>query len=572
MPNSADTTKIKKFYTDQIAEIIKFSNAAGVTIGKSELDDYFQKAVLSVWAMGGGSTPELYSCIDSFNSPVVSDKKYSSLLENAVNNYATFKNKIPGFFQRMCDADTKKGTTCANSFCQSQQKILEYFSSLDGDFTFAEATRITELHKPLVERSTKAITDSIDAVIPKLELGEYDEKFDIIGRSMRTVDPEIIKELQELEKVGFTTQKVLDKLNEQSGLKEADDILRRAGLTSSSGQQDKDKASKTTTAPEEELPPPEKLEDVLAELDSLVGLTEIKNDVQSLANFIKVRNLRQERGLKTPDMSLHLVFTGNPGTGKSTVARLIGRIYRSLGALSKGQLIEVDRSDLVGGYVGQTAIKTQEVIQKAMGGVLFIDEAYALSPNTENDFGQESINTILKAMEDHRDDLVVIVAGYDELMYRFINSNPGLKSRFNKYFHFDDYTPDELWKIFLRFAGKGSYTVSPEAEELLKDHLSTIYMLRGINFGNARDVRNLFEKIIAQQANRIVSIENPTNEQILEITPEDLKGLIEEKKPEEEKPEEEKSEEEKKEESSKKKNKSFSLSDDPDNMLNYYIM
>ncbi|MBR2672361.1 MAG: AAA family ATPase [Oscillospiraceae bacterium] len=472
----------------------------------------------------------------------------------------------------MCDADTKKGTTCANSFCQSQQKILEYFSSLDGDFTFAEATRITELHKPLVERSTKAITDSIDAVIPKLELGEYDEKFDIIGRSMRTVDPEIIKELQELEKVGFTTQKVLDKLNEQSGLKEADDILRRAGLTSSSGQQDKDKAAKTTTAPEEELPPPEKLEDVLAELDSLVGLTEIKNDVQSLANFVKVRNLRQERGLKTPDMSLHLVFTGNPGTGKSTVARLIGRIYRSLGALSKGQLIEVDRSDLVGGYVGQTAIKTQEVIQKAMGGVLFIDEAYALSPNTENDFGQESINTILKAMEDHRDDLVVIVAGYDELMYRFINSNPGLKSRFNKYFHFDDYTPDELWKIFLRFAGKGSYTVSPEAEELLKDHLSTIYMLRGINFGNARDVRNLFEKIIAQQANRIVSIENPTNEQILEITAEDLKGLIEEKKPEKEKPEEEKPEEEKTEESSKKKNKSFSLSDDPNNMLNYYIM
>ena len=251
-----------------------------------------------------------------------------------------------------------------------------------------------------------------------------------------------------------------------------------------------------------------------------------------------------------------------------TVARLIGSIYRSLGALSKGQLLEVDRSDLVGGYVGQTAIKTQEVIQKAMGGVLFIDEAYALSPNTENDFGQESINTILKAMEDHRDDLVVIVAGYDELMYRFINSNPGLKSRFNKYFHFDDYTPDELWKIFLRFAGKGSYTVSPEAEELLKDHLSTIYMLRGINFGNARDVRNLFEKIIAQQANRIVNIENPTNEQILEITAEDLKGLIEEKKPEEEKPEEEKE----KEDSAKKKDKPISLTDDPDNMLNYYIM
>ena len=562
MPNSVDAKKIKKFYTDQVAEIIKSANAAGVSIGKSELDDYFQKAVLSVWAMGGGSTPELYSCIDSFGQAPVSDKKFSSLQENASNNYAVFKNKLPGFFQRMCDADAKNGTTCANAFCQNQQKILEYFASLDGDFTFAEATRITELHKPLVERSTKAITDSIDAVIPKLELGDYDEKFDIIGRSMRTVDPEIIKELQELEKVGFTTQKVLDKLNEQSGLKEADDILRRAGLTAG-GEQEKEKAAKTVTAPEEELPPPEKLEDVLAELNSLVGLKDIKNDVQSLANFVKVKNLREERGLKTPDMSLHLVFTGNPGTGKSTVARLIGRIYRSLGALSKGQLIEVDRSDLVGGYVGQTAIKTQEVIQKAMGGVLFIDEAYALSPNTENDFGQEAINTILKAMEDHRDDLVVIVAGYDELMYRFINSNPGLKSRFNKYFHFDDYTPDELWKIFLRFAGKGNYNVSPEAEERIKDHLSTIYMTRGINFGNARDVRNLFEKIIAQQANRIVTIENPTNDQILEITVEDLKGLIEEKKPEEpaEKPEEKKDE---------KKDESDPLSQ-VDKMANLFI-
>ena len=193
--------------------------------------------------------------------------------------------------------------------------------------------------------------------------------------------------------------------------------------------------------PKEELPPPEKMEDLLEELDSYIGLDVVKDEVRSLINMVQVYKLRREHDLPTTDMSLHMVFTGNPGTGKTMMARMMARIYRSPGhSQSKGQLVEVDRSGLVAGYVGQTAIKTQKAIEKAMGGVLFIDEAYALNGKSENDFGQEAIDTVLKAMEDHRDDLVVIVAGYTDLMEKFIHSNPGLESRFNRFLLFPDYT------------------------------------------------------------------------------------------------------------------------------------
>ena len=306
------------------------------------------------------------------------------------------------------------------------------------------------------------------------------------------------------------------------------------------------KAEETKAAPKTEAPrtegkaedpvneveaaPPEKIEDLLAELDSYVGLAMIKEEVRSLINMVEVYKLRREHGLPTLDMSLHMVFSGNPGTGKTMIARLMARIYHSLGILSKGQLVEVDRSGLVAGYVGQTAIKTQKVIDKAMGGVLFIDEAYALNGKSENDFGQEAIDTLLKAMEDHRDDLVVIVAGYTDLMEDFVHSNPGLESRFNRFLLFEDYNPDELMDIFRMRCRKGLYEISAEAEPLIRDYIAEE---NGDpeTFDNGRGVRNLFENILVAQNNRLARMEKVTKENLMLLTADDVlhaRGKIDE--------------------------------------------
>ena len=268
--------------------------------------------------------------------------------------------------------------------------------------------------------------------------------------------------------------------------------------------------------------PQEPEKDPMEELDQLIGLESIKSDVKELMDFVKIQKMRKDQGLKSVPVSLHLVFTGNPGTGKTTVARIIGRLYKQIGVLSKGQLVETDRSGLVAGFVGQTALKTQEKIKAAMGGVLFIDEAYALTSNEQDTFGQESVDTILKAMEDHRDDLVVIVAGYTAPMEKFINSNPGLKSRFNKYIEFPDYTTDELEQIFYMNCEKYDYVV----EEEVKHQIRSLIVLRKLqqleNFANAREIRNMFEEIITNQARRVAAMENPTQEDMMKITLEDL--------------------------------------------------
>ena len=266
--------------------------------------------------------------------------------------------------------------------------------------------------------------------------------------------------------------------------------------------------------------PKEDMKDLLAELDGYIGLQTVKEEVHNLINMASVYQLRRQHDLPTTDMSLHLVFTGNPGTGKTMMARMMARIYRSLDILSRGQLVEVDRSGLVAGYVGQTAIKTQKVIEKAMGGVLFIDEAYALNGRSENDFGQEAIDTILKAMEDHRDDLVVIVAGYTDLMDRFIHSNPGLESRFNRFLLFDDYTTDEMVEIFRMQCKKGCYQLTEEARPLIRDYIAE--ESADDSFGNARGVRNLFEHVLVAQNNRLAAMEKITREDLMTITADDV--------------------------------------------------
>ena len=266
---------------------------------------------------------------------------------------------------------------------------------------------------------------------------------------------------------------------------------------------------------------PEPEEDPMETLNNLIGLEKIKHDVKELTDFAKIQKARKDAGLKAVPVSLHLVFTGNPGTGKTTVARILAKLYNQIGILSKGQLIEVDRSGLVAGYVGQTALKTQEQIQAALGGVLFIDEAYTLAAKNE-DFGQEAIDTILKAMEDHRDDLIVIVAGYTEPMERFINSNPGLKSRFNKYIEFPDYSIDELMQIFDMNCRKYDYTIEDSARSHVREKLSLMKLSSPENFANARAARNLFEEIITNQAGRIAAMEHPSLEDMKTITNDDL--------------------------------------------------
>lgn len=283
-------------------------------------------------------------------------------------------------------------------------------------------------------------------------------------------------------------------------------------------------ALKDPNAPETKAEPAPDLNTLLAQLDALTGLKRVKEEVRQLTNYLKVEQMRKTQGLKTSEISLHMVFYGNPGTGKTTVARLVAKIYRALGVVSKGHLIEVDRAGLVAGYVGQTAIKVRTVVDKAAGGLLFIDEAYSLKTGGDNDFGQEAIETLLKLMEDRREDLVVVVAGYPMEMKKFLESNPGLKSRFAKYLQFDDYSPEELMAIFESACKSTDYQLSDDAHKAMADIFQKAYDARDRTFGNARFARNLFEKIVENQANRVVSMEKAEKTALMTIEVADVPG------------------------------------------------
>ena len=264
----------------------------------------------------------------------------------------------------------------------------------------------------------------------------------------------------------------------------------------------------------------------LKELNSLIGLTSVKSEINTLTNYIKVQNMRAEKGMKVSPVSYHCVFTGNPGTGKTTVARIVSEIYKELGILKKGHLVETDRSGLVAEYVGQTAVKTNKIIDSALDGILFIDEAYSLVDGGNSDYGKEAISTLLKRMEDDRDRLVVILAGYTDDMRRFIESNPGLQSRFNRYIEFPDYSADELFQIFESSAKKYEYKLTEGAATILKEILEKAVTKKDKSFGNGRFVRNMFEKVIENQANRISLVADITADSLATIEEDDIKNSL----------------------------------------------
>ncbi len=278
------------------------------------------------------------------------------------------------------------------------------------------------------------------------------------------------------------------------------------------------------TAPAEpaevELPPERSIEELLAELDALVGLDHVKAEVRRLTSLLRIQELRAARDLPTMETSKHLVFTGNPGTGKTTVARLLSQIFRTLDVVSKGHLVETDRSALVAGYVGQTATTTRKVLESALGGTLLIDEAYALARGGENDFGLEAVDTIVKFMEDHRDDLSVVAAGYPAEMVELIDSNPGLKSRFTRTIEFPDYDTDELIAIFRLISERKAYHLDDGAATRLTEVIDA--EPRGRGFGNARFVRNVFEAAVGHQALRLADVEHPTDDQLTTLTAADI--------------------------------------------------
>ena len=438
----------------------------------AEIDGFMRDCALGVWhADGGEFTPrhvEFYNGIYCKGSSVPSALYWE--LATAVAEYPGFYE--PPFFRRMREDDKRFGRQTARRFVDLLTLMLLLYAAVDDTVSEAEAGFVNECADRLLALCD---ADGLAADHPALKADE------------------------------FVTR-------------------RKEGPAARAKTPVREEAPAPAEERAAEQPPEPTLEELLAELDGLCGLEKVKADVKSLINLVKVRRLREEAGLPVPPMSLHLVFLGNPGTGKTTVARLLAKIYHAMGVLSRGQLVEVDRSGLVAGFVGQTAIKTGEVVQKAIGGVLFIDEAYALaSQDNANDFGHEAVEVLLKGMEDHRDDLIVIVAGYTGPMERFIHSNPGLESRFNKYFHFDDYDAGELLAIFRSLCKKNGYALSPEGDAWAEGALRELYEHRDENFGNARDVRNLFERAVARQADRVAGLESPTREQLMELRAEDLR-------------------------------------------------
>lgn len=481
---------------------------------ESEFEFYIETAMLRIWSGNGRYSEDYSTAIETISGRKRTPVQITQAMLDSTEPGELAK--IPSFFARMVEDDFAKGSRNARGFVNDLKSLLAAAAMINGDFTIEESNMLSgELKRLMTYAISQGVkvdyaTGRIRSKITPLKEDSY-----VPLDAQASVNADLIFDALERDflRPGRTP-------SGGKGNTESRDSATGGSGSGSSGPRSgagNDTGADNHVTPQaagnvqpenavEVKEDPRTMEELMEELDSLVGLTGIKEDIRSLMNFITITKMREERGLNVPTISYHLVFTGNPGTGKTTVARLVAGLYHRIGILPKGQLVETERSQLVAGYIGQTAIKTREVIQQAMGGVLFIDEAYALVNDDQDSFGKEAIETILKAMEDHRDELVVIVAGYTELMHKFIESNPGFRSRFSKYFEFPDYTGEQLLEIFKTFCRKNGYHLTEEAEAYLLLQFNEMYEHRDSHFGNGRTARNVFEKAINQQANRLAGL------------------------------------------------------------------
>lgn len=497
--------ELKESYDGVVNKIFKYN----IRADKRDIERYLLSLTFRIWSCNTHYADEYGEAMRA-----IEEKSYT--MEQLVTAMACCGEEIrrlrtPTFLEEIESVAFKR---------EIINDIGDYLAAaalINKDFTTAEAACWTELMEMLAGR---CLNESIHELgfdfVPQLHITELNQEGYYKSYDAKEKKPEVqrdsIESSEEKAVQDTSLSDLVEKVNKiVDAIKKADQNADNEAGNAKVGKSDE-----------------KSLEELLEDLDGLIGLDKVKADVCSLMNFIKVANMRKRKGLKVPAISYHLVFTGNPGTGKTTIARLVAQIYYKMGLLTKGQLVEADRSTLVAGYLGQTAIKTQNVIKEAIGGVLFIDEAYALAREDEDSYGKEAIDTLLKAMEDNRDDLVVIVAGYDDLMHRFIDSNPGLRSRFNKFFHFPDYNAEELVKIFDRFCENNGYAISSEVTAMLLEQFEKVYETREEHFGNARSVRNVFETAICCQANRIADNEDISEEELVILTEEDLRLALEE--------------------------------------------